>query len=73
VLLLACSGDITAPGTAGGNGGGGGGGGGAGSGSGGGGGSGGAAAPTDEQFPANLLQPYSGPAIDVYDNTFLGC
>ena len=26
----------------------------------------------DEQFPASLLTPYAGPAIDVYDNTFLG-
>jgi len=55
-LALACSGNITGPGGPGGPGGGGGGGGG----------------PDDEQFPALLLQPYGGPSIDVYDNTFLG-
>lgn len=26
----------------------------------------------DEQFPAELLEPYTGPAIDDYDNTVLG-
>lgn len=63
-LALACSGNITTPGTSGGGGGGGGAGGGTG-----GGGAGGAAA--DEQFPASLLQPYTGPASTVYDNTFV--
>ena len=62
-LALACSGSITGPGNSGGGGGGGGGGG-----SGGGGGG----VPEDEQFPPLLLEPYSGPAIDAYDNTFLG-
>ena len=33
---------------------------------------GGAGSAGDEQFPSSLLTPYSGPAIDVYDNTFLG-
>jgi hypothetical protein len=60
-LSVACSGSITGPG----GGGGGPGGGGGGSGGGGGG-------PDDEQFPPLLLQPYGGPPIDVYDNTFLG-
>jgi len=55
-LSLACTGGITAPG--------------AGGGGGGPGGAGGSAA--DEQFPAGLLTPYSGPPIAVYDNTFLG-
>ncbi|MGQ0505212.1 MAG: hypothetical protein ACT4TC_07805, partial [Myxococcaceae bacterium] len=27
--------------------------------------------PADEQFPPNLLAPYSGPAVTYYDNTFL--
>ncbi len=33
---------------------------------------GGTGAAADEQFPADLLGPYGGPAIDVYDNTFIG-
>jgi hypothetical protein len=41
-------------------------------GGGGGGPGGGGGGPDDEQFPPLLLQPYGGPPIDVYDNTFLG-
>jgi hypothetical protein len=30
------------------------------------------ATPADEQFPPELLMPYTGPAITDYDNTFIG-
>ena len=58
-LSLACSGSITTPGGS--------------SSSSSGGGPGGSTGPAaDEQFPSSLLTPYAGPAIDVYDNTFVG-